>query len=590
MTGPASSPRASAWRPPLLAWLLVSVLLLLTSLGGVLAGEFPDPDDALRLVQVRDLIAGQNWFDFHQYRINPTEPPVMHWSRLVDVPLLAIIAALAPLVGQSAAEHVASVIVPLLALLVTILAIARVAARLVEREAVILAGLSVGFMPMLVYQFQPMRIDHHGWQIALTALALVAVFGAHKWRGGALAGLAMAAGMMISLELLPVAAIFAGMLALRWLRDRDERQGLVGYLQALAVGLVALFLATRGAGDVALWCDAITWPHIAFFAIVAAGATLVSRFRAKPLVAMAGLAVTGGIALAAFGLLSPECLRTPFGALDPVVRDFWYFNVSEGRPIWEQSGNALAIAFQILVGIAVTIWLLRKAGTERTREWIDFAVLLGGLSLLGLFVWRSMAFASVLATIPIGMVLHLGLKQLRSATNPAIRIGTILGLFVVLAPMALVTGAKGIVPQERAEASAPQAVQLEASGCELRESAEKLGVLAPTTIFAPLDIGPAILQHSRHAVIATAHHRAEQSMRDVILTFVGSPDRARTMVAKHGATYVALCTDLIEADLYATKGGADSFAARLRKGDAPEWLEPVDVGAPESFKVWRVKN
>ena len=590
MAATAPSSRDFAWKPPVLAWLLVSVLLLLTSLGGVLAGEFPDPDDALRLVQVRDLIAGQSWFDFHQYRINPVEPPVMHWSRLVDLPLLAIIGVLTPLIGQSTAEHVASVIVPLLALLVTILAIAKVATRLVEREAVILACLSVGFMPMLVYQFQPMRIDHHGWQIALTALATVAVFASHRWRGGALAGLAMAAGMIISLELLPVAAVFAGMLALRWLRDRDERQWLVGFLQALAAGLVALFLATRGVSDVALWCDAITWPHIVFFVIVAAGATLVARLKVSPVVALAGLAVTGGIALATFGTLSPECLRTPFGALDPVVRDFWYLNVSEGRPIWEQSGSALAIAFQILVGIAVTIWLLRRANTQNASQWIDFAILLCGLSLLGLFVWRSMAFASVLATIPLGLVLNLGLKQLRSATNPAIRIGTILGLFVVLAPMALVTGAKAIVPQTPAEGSAPQAVQLEATSCELRESAEKLGVLAPTTIFAPLDIGPAILQHSRHAVIATAHHRAEQSMRDVILTFAGSSDHARDMIAKHRATYVALCTDLIETDLYATKGGADSFAARLRKGDAPEWLEPVDLGAPESFKVWRVKN
>ena len=52
-------------------------------------GAFFDPDDAMRMVQVRDLMAGQGWFDLTAHRINPPQGLFLHWSRVVDVPLVA---------------------------------------------------------------------------------------------------------------------------------------------------------------------------------------------------------------------------------------------------------------------------------------------------------------------------------------------------------------------------------------------------------------------------------------------------------------------------------------------------------------------
>jgi hypothetical protein len=51
---------------------------------------------------------------------------------------------------------------------------------------------------------------------------------------------------------------------------------------------------------------------------------------------------------------------------------------------------------------------------------------------------------------------------------------------------------------------------------------------------------------------------------------------------------VVLCADLIEPDIYAARGGKASFAAVLRDGPAPAWLEPVKLDVPESYRVWRV--
>ncbi len=38
----------------------------------------PDPDDAMRLVEVRDYLGGQGWFDLHQYRLGPDGGTLMH--------------------------------------------------------------------------------------------------------------------------------------------------------------------------------------------------------------------------------------------------------------------------------------------------------------------------------------------------------------------------------------------------------------------------------------------------------------------------------------------------------------------------------
>ena len=50
-------------------------------------GEFFDTDDAMRAVQLRDLLAGQSWFDMTAYRLDPPNGMFTHWSRMIDIPL-----------------------------------------------------------------------------------------------------------------------------------------------------------------------------------------------------------------------------------------------------------------------------------------------------------------------------------------------------------------------------------------------------------------------------------------------------------------------------------------------------------------------
>ncbi|MGB3754304.1 MAG: hypothetical protein WA954_10455 [Parerythrobacter sp.] len=569
-----------------IVWAALALILVAVGLPGILAGVFPDPDDTLRLVQVRDLLAGQGWWDLHQYRIDAPSGTLMHWSRLVDTPLALVIAAFTPLFGQGAAETIALILVPLLTLGAVLFVVGRLAARLFDLEVATMACLALAFLAPLVVQLQPMRIDHHGWQVLSVAIALSAAFDTKAWRGGQIAGLAMAVGANISLETIPMAAVFGAVFALRWWRDGEQRWWLASYMAALAVGMAAVFLATRGLSDLAQHCDAISTAHLAFFAIAAAGTCALALVGNVPRYAVvAGLAISGIAGLLVFGTVSPGCLQSPFAALDPLVRDYWYINVKEGRPVWEQSLRlAGPVVFQLFVALGVTLRLMRR---NDSRVWFDYAIILAGSIVLTLFVWRSSAFASVIALVPLGWLL----SRLRlRLTRPNMRqklLAAVLFAAVLLPSLPATLSAPFI--DTRSKSTDAPVIRVADSGCGIADNAVLLRSLPSGTIFAPLDIGPDILLDSGHSVVATGHHRAADAMRDVIATYTGTTQNARASLARYDARYVVMCSDLAEPWLFKQRNPA-SFAADLMNGDPPDWLARLDVGGPPELLVYRTER
>lgn len=583
VTGTFGRAHLAAWAG---AWLLLCALLVYVGWEPLGARAFDDPDDALRLVQVRDLLAGQGWFDLRQYRIDPPLGTPMHWSRLVDLPIAGTIRLLQPLLGYHAAESAALVLVPLLTLGVAMLGIARVAARFFRTEVVALACVLCVLQPIFLAQLRVMRIDHHGWQAALLALALAALLPRRGARGAWLAGLAMAAGLMISIELLPMAGAFALVLFLRWLRDPAERGWLVRYLGGLAGGLFVLFALTRGPSALAPWCDAIAPAHLGFFAIVAAGAALAARRPDVSRPVLVGLfALTGAAGLGLFAWIAPNCLAAPFGELDPLVHRFWYRNVLEGQPAWRQDSLAISAMLQALVAVAATVHLWRK-GPPGDRGWWRDHLLLLLLSIAGaMLVWRSMAFVAVFATVPLAWLADRMILRIHGAPDMKRRLATAAALIVALMPNIPVSAvekaiatAKGDAPKEDTQ-----------STCALERHADKLAALPPQTIFAIFDVGPTLLERTPHAVVATSHHRANLAMRDVIRAFLSPEEQARTIVQGHKATLLVICSDIDEPRIYA-RAAPGGLMADLLAGRVPGWLERVDLGTPSALRIYRVRQ
>ena len=581
-----TEPARAAWlRPAAMAFAVVAALLVLIAWPSIAVGRYPDPDDVLRMVQVRDLLAGQGWFDLTQHRLDaPRGGVAMHWSRLVDLPLAGLILVLTPLLGQPLAEAATAVAVPVLAFGCAVMLVGRQAARLCGAETVPYACLALALSVPVLSQVLPLRIDHHGWQIVLALVVLSAVLSRGARRGGWLAGAALAVWLAISLEGLPMTAAVGGVLALRWLRDRADKAWFVNAMLGLAVASAGLFVATRGLADLASHCDAVSPAHLAVFGCAALGVIALGRLdpgsRPVLLAALVVIAAGGGAILLT---LAPQCAGGGFAGMDPLVERFWYRGIAEGQPLWQQTPSVALLALvPPLLGLAgvFALWC-RAAGPDRTR-WIDYAILLGAALAVTLFVTRAGAVAGAYATVPLGWLIRRWLEQLRAA-QPAVKAAVMLGA-VALALLMVLPGTR-LWPGGAAE-PAPVATQ-RASDCGVPQAAARLSTLPRGEILAPMDIGPRLLLDTPHSVIASAHHRGEKGMRFAIELFLGDPERAHQALARRGTAYVALCPDSSEVARFRS-AAPDGLLARLADGEKFEWLRPLPVPEDSNLKAWRV--
>src|SRR4029077_15042732 len=132
-----------------------------------------DTDDAMRLVQLRDFLGGQSWFDLHQPRLGPPLGYDSHWSRLIDAGLAGLFFLFHQVVDAPLAERLMRVVWPVLWILPAIIGAAAIAWGIAGRAAaVVTLLLAVVGLPAF-QQFLPGRIDHHNIQITL-AVAIVA--------------------------------------------------------------------------------------------------------------------------------------------------------------------------------------------------------------------------------------------------------------------------------------------------------------------------------------------------------------------------------------------------------------------------------
>jgi hypothetical protein len=572
----------------LLAWVMIAALLIVTNLASIIAYRFPDPDDALRLVQVRDLLGGQAWFDLAQHRVDaPGGGVPMHWSRLVDLPVAIVILSLGWLIGQGPAEMVALIGIPILTFGIALLLAGRIAWRLVGDEATGFACLAMALSVPVIEQLRPMRIDHHGWQIVCALAVMNALMARRPIVGGWVAGVVMAVWLSISIEGLPLAAAVCGVTALRWLRDRHDSAWFVGTLQGLAAGSAVLFALTRGMADLSQYCDAISPAHIAAFAVGACGATIMARVEPLPRFAqISGFAIVAGVTFATLQGIAPGCAGDAFASLDPLVRTFWYNGVSEGLPIWHQSpGVALQIAIPPLVALVACLQLAARNGAWLRRWWLDYAIILFAAFVVSLFVARAGAVAGALAAVPLGWRIREWLRSARNLRRPGRRVLVMAGIALALLPAMPLTLLSMARPAQASSGDSP----ILASSCRIGTSADLLNELPRGEIFAPFDIGPELLLETDHTVVATSHHRGADAMRMTIAAFLGTPDAAHEALKARGTRYVAVCPSLNEPTRYRA-AAPTGFMAHLLDGRAPAWLEPVSVPGDGQLNIWRIRD
>lgn len=587
--GTGFMPRA---RWALVAWLVCCVILLWLARENIAALNFRDPDDAMRLQQVRDWIGGQAFWDVSQHRVNPPAGGPMHWSRLVDAPIAALILLLRPLLGGSLAEAVACSLVPLLSLGVLTGALFAVTRRLGGDALALLAAVLLLASPTILVQFGPLRIDHHGWQIIMATLALCGALDRRAVHGGALAGLAIAVWLQISSEGLPYAALFGAVLAFWQWRRVEQAPRFIAFAAVLGGAALLLLLMLRGTVPlIQQQCDALSaayvWPLAAFALATPLAFRLMGQHLAFRRLLAAG--VGGGTAAATFLITGHQCLTgDPFQALGPVAYKLWYLQVMEGQPIWRQALSMMGlIVLPPLTGLAGSVMAIRSSRDVAERErWLVLAALLAGAVGVAIMVMRAMSVAHVLALPGIGWLM---LKLFRRAQAQASLLPRVFGSAAValLTPAALCALWVGIASLSEGRADSSPSL---AADCRSTSVIAPLNRLPTATLFAPLDMGPDILIRTPHRVIGTAHHRNAAGITAVVEGFTATPDHARAILSRlnggKGPDYLISCPGLNEFKHY-SKEHRGSLAAMLDAGRAPDWLKPVLLKGT-AMRVYRV--
>lgn len=562
---------SNRWTQIFLTW---GVLVVALSLSAVLTGDVPrvTGDDAMRLVGAIDLFNGQSWFDTTQYRDNTPFGAPMHWSRLVDAPLVLLMGLFAP-VAQEAAPYWAAFIWPLLVLLAVVALVADLTERVAGPEAR-LPALALLALSIAIYtEFIPGRVDHHNVQAALTLAMITSSLRGRDSIGWAIAaGTIAATGLAIGTEVVPSVMAVLICFALYWVVDpgRGKPQLLAFAASFPTALLLHLFAASSPETWLVPACDALSATYVV--AGVCYGAAMLLVVFAAPILRhwsarLLALAVLAVISVGVVLWLFPECRKGPYGNLDSYLATVLLTEIGEAQPIWvfvQQVKSAMGLIVTPMLGLATLLLATAMAPPDRRWRWL---VLVGFcLALFVVFCLQVRGFRLLtIAVLPGSAWLAVRLWSWFRARQ-TLASAAVTGLALSSLAGAVHWGAFNYGYAAFAPITA-SASNIGWEACVGRRAYEPLAALPPGRLMSFLLIGPQLLLETPHSVVSAGYHRNEAGLRDVVRFFGGSEAEARNVAEERGLDYLVLCNGV------PASGGL--FGVPEFQGTSWPWLRPV---------------
>lgn len=571
----------------LIAWAGFAVWLISWKWGAIHWFALGDTDDNMRMSQVRALLHGQDWYDLRQYKLNPPDGFNIHWSRLVDLPIAGIILLTKPFFGGIMAERIAVTAAPLLPLGAALYALMLIARRLIDRHAWIVAVAILTGAQVTLNMWAPLRIDHHGWQLAFLLWVVAGSADRDRLRGGATTGLATALSLVIGLEMLPYLALAGVMTVLAWVRDDAAAPRLRGYGASLAGGCAIGYALFASYDNRAYVCDVLSPVYLSTMLAAGGIGVLLSILPMRGRIVRLAAAAVGGLALAAaFALVWPDCLGRP-ERISPELEKMWFQYINEVKPMWSHGYKrfvpVLAPAVIGTIGSLLALWFNRRE--ERVMSWATASAL--SLASTGLLFWQTRAGAAA-QMLAVPGAAWLGWHALRYTINHRTMPMRVFG---TVAAFALVSGlAVGALVQaipNKAKSVARKQVDGANRKCPTMPAMAPIARLPAATILTFVDLGPRLITVTHHSALAGPYHRNGQAILDVQHSFRSEdPKVAHDVMTRHGATLLLLCPGLSESTIYATQN-PKGFYKQLMAEKVPVWLQPVPLPKGSPFKLWR---
>jgi hypothetical protein len=572
----------------ILFWVAAAILLLRDRWNLIQWFGLGDTDDNLRMSQVRALLAGQDWFDLRQYKLNPPQGANVHWSRIVDLPIAAIMLALKPFMSGATAEKVAVALAPMLPMMVAFFAVGAVMRRLISPNAFALAiGLLLCAHSTRGMWF-PLRIDHHGWQLAALSLAMLSFALRSPRRGGVLLGAATALSLSIGLEMLVYLAAAGAAVVLMWVRNRDEAPRLFSYGVSLAGGCALGYLLFASNDNRMPVCDALSPVWLSTLAGAGAVAVVLSMLKTERWTVRLGAAALGGVLIAGFYALAWPLCTSRLEGVSPELDYLWLSRVREALPIYKHDRGVLAAVLALpvsgLIGYGVALWRTRRDPAQL----VPWAAL-GALSLLAtaLLAWQTRAGpAAQLLAIPGATALAwIAIARAQQEQAMLVRVAATVVAFFVISGLA-VQNIVNLLPKEE-EKKSDKKVDQANNRCPTLAGLKPIALQKPGYVFTHVDLGPRLITVTNHKAVAGPYHRNQQDIVDVMKGFRGTPEYAHDIIQRRGIDYVLICPGMSETTIYSAEA-PKGFYAQINAGKVPAWLQPITLPKDSPYKMWRV--
>lgn len=575
-----------------LLWLLLSAALVVNTLqtGGISLST----DDAMRLAEVRDLLGGQSWFDTTQWRMNTPYGLPMHWSRLIDGGLAGLILLLRAFANIKA-ETLSLYLWPLLWLLPSLLASARMGTRLAGRIGGIFALLLGASCSAAIDPFRPGSIDHDNVQLALTLWMMASLVEFDRARWAPIAAAAFAAfSLAIGMQTLPYVVVAILTVSAWWIIDGEATASRIRSFGLTFAGASAVLLggATASAYRFTAACDTFSGFYAALTVAGGLGLVAISSVPALNTMARRGVAFAGlAVALLALAAMTgPECLRGPYAAVDPRLGPIWFSRIAEVQSPFalapQAPGDFLAGYCYAVIAVLASIGAVFLVERQDRRSAIAIAAIAAMALAVTTAEIRGLEYAQMYALPGLAAFVVLAVSRFRLSKAFG-AVTTIVALFAA-------SDASFALAGHSIETSRPKAKQFDAlqeswsKACLAPADFRTLAALPKGRVLGLVDQGPYILAYTHHAVVSGPYHRDASGIIDTYDVFTGAPAQSRAILARRGIDYVATCKPAPDYAFYRAHDRGQGILSLLAKGQKMAWLDPIPTHGPGKIELYRV--
>ncbi|MGV1759086.1 hypothetical protein ACQZ6F_22425 [Rhizobium sp. A22-96] len=596
---PAARKASSRWSHPILVPLIYGILIIVAQL--VIHRHLtdyvgPDNDDAMRLVEVRDFLAGQGWFDMMQYRLGLDGGTLMHWSRFIDLPIAGLIVFFRMFFSPEGAEAAALTVWPLMLILPLMFFMSLMGRRIAGVEGMHFSLILTTFFILFSPRFVPGSIDHDNVQLGLVALTVAMLADEnYRPRSFAIAAVALAIQLGIGAETTPFVAVACMAVACLWAWDGEAfapAAKAFALTMTLAVGGAFFSLVPPRLYSM-VTCDNLS---LGFYSIVSVGCVglLLAAFFASRLSRigrMVALAAIGAAVFATVVAIAPQCLRNPLADLDPMLVDLWLSKVTEAQSIFSvfRTQPDTFAAFYATGFLAMIVCSFRMLRGDRVRLHAVLMALIAVNWAITLVQVRGAEFSNLLAIPPLALLLA-ELRRISAADSEDVGAAF---FYVVTALMSVpavwaVGGAlahKGVV--NSFSVAAPAKAE-ETADCASREALAPIAGLQPGVIAAASNMGAPLLRFTPHRTLSGPYHRDPDGMLAELHIGLAKPVEAEVLLREAHVTLVAFCKGDPQVGLLSERNPQGLYA-QLSAGRVPTYLEPIPASAKSDVEFFYFK-